>query len=226
VIRLLITAGRGSAECRIAIANTLAAMARDAAEAELDLDVAAGPDRDGHGPASAIAVVSGPPPRSFAQNWPGSIQWIAESPLRPRHRRKNWFVGVMTLPETSVPPARSIRGRCVWRRSGRAAPADGTRTRPNPLCARCTSRAPRRRRPGRPVPAPQQGGSRGTACDAAADVAGGRGDGRPAGGLRRPRPAGTRQSGPPLQGRGVRACVRGNFQDRGRPARVTVLKHL
>jgi peptide chain release factor len=65
----------------------------------LDLDVAMGPDPDGHGPASAIAVVSGDGAERFAQMWSGSIQWTAESPLRPQHKRKNWFVGVMALPQ-------------------------------------------------------------------------------------------------------------------------------
>jgi peptide chain release factor len=105
VIRLLVTAGRGPAECRIAAGNTLAAMAREAEASGLALDVAAGPDPDGHGPASAIAVVSGPGAEVFAQSWRGSVQWTAESPLRPRHKRKNWFVGVMVLPPAQVPPA-------------------------------------------------------------------------------------------------------------------------
>jgi peptide chain release factor len=113
VIRLLVTAGRGPAECRIAVANTLAAMAREAETSGLDLDVAAGPDPDGHGPASAIAVVSGDGAVLFAERWSGSIQWTAESPLRPRHKRKNWFIGVMALPEASprYPPPLPRDGR-------------------------------------------------------------------------------------------------------------------
>lgn len=105
MIRLLVTAGRGPAECRIAVANTLAAMAREAEAAGLGLDVAPGADPDGRGPASAIAVVSGEGAELFARRWNGSIQWTAESPLRPRHRRKNWFVGVMALPAAPVRPA-------------------------------------------------------------------------------------------------------------------------
>lgn len=105
MIRLLVTAGRGPAECRIAVVNTLAAMAREADAAGLGLDVAAGPDPDGHGPASAVAVVSGPGAEVFAQRWSGSIQWIAESPLRPLHKRKNWFIAVMALPVALGPPA-------------------------------------------------------------------------------------------------------------------------
>jgi peptide chain release factor len=105
VIRLLVTAGRGPAECRIAVVNTLAVMAREAETSGLRFDVATGPDPDGHGPASAIAVISGPGDELFAQRWSGPIQWTSESPLRPRHKRKNWFIGVTALPAAVAPPA-------------------------------------------------------------------------------------------------------------------------
>lgn len=32
----------------------------------------------------------------------GSIQWIAKSPFRPHHKRKNWFVDVSQIPEKEV----------------------------------------------------------------------------------------------------------------------------
>jgi len=30
----------------------------------------------------------------------GSVrsQWVAQSPIRPHHKRKNWFIGVFELP--------------------------------------------------------------------------------------------------------------------------------
>ncbi|MCI5164803.1 MAG: peptide chain release factor H [Candidatus Electrothrix sp. GM3_4] len=31
------------------------------------------------------------------RSWEGTIQWIAQSPFRPRHKRKNWFVGVQRI---------------------------------------------------------------------------------------------------------------------------------
>jgi peptide chain release factor len=80
-------------------------MAHEAEAWALGFDVAPGADPDGHGPASAIAVVSGEGAERFAASWSGSIQWIAESPLRPQHKRKNWFIAVMALPAAAVPPA-------------------------------------------------------------------------------------------------------------------------
>jgi peptide chain release factor len=102
MIRLLLTSGRGPAECRLALARALEALARDAEAAAIELDVAAGPNRDGNGPASAIALLDGPGVEAFAATWIGSILWIARSPLRPHHKRKNWFVGVFKLEPRAV----------------------------------------------------------------------------------------------------------------------------
>ena len=35
--------------------------------------------------------------KNFLRSWQGTIKWICQSPFRPHHRRKNWFVGVTTL---------------------------------------------------------------------------------------------------------------------------------
>jgi peptide chain release factor len=66
MIRLLLTSGRGPAECRIALARTLEALAREAQAAGIEIDVATGPNRDGHGPASAIVLLDGPAVEAFA----------------------------------------------------------------------------------------------------------------------------------------------------------------
>lgn len=39
----------------------------------------------------------------FAREWQGSIQWIGQSPFRPQHKRKNWFVGVQILSPPTKP---------------------------------------------------------------------------------------------------------------------------
>jgi len=98
MIRLLFTSGRGPAECRIAVAKLIATLTAAAAALGLDVDCLEGPDPDGHGPASAIVVIHGDAAAEFARPWIGSIQWMAQSPLRPHHKRKNWFIGVFELP--------------------------------------------------------------------------------------------------------------------------------
>jgi peptide chain release factor len=106
MIRLLFTSGRGPQECRIALARALAVFEHEAAAAGLRLDVATGRDPDGLGPASAIARIGGDGAAALAARWVGSILWVARSPVRPHHRRKNWFVGVLRLDGGSAgPPA-------------------------------------------------------------------------------------------------------------------------
>lgn len=104
MIRLLLTSGRGPAECRIALEHALDALAREAAAADLGLDCVRGPDPDGHGAASAIVVLGGAGAAAFAAPWLGSVQWIAPSPLRPHHKRRNWFIGIVALPATPLQP--------------------------------------------------------------------------------------------------------------------------
>ena len=105
MIRLLISAGRGPAECRMAVAGVLAIMAREAEPLELDLDIASSIQPDRNGPASAIIAITGDGAAAFARSWTGSVLWVCQSPLRPHHKRKNWFVGVFELPPTPQLPS-------------------------------------------------------------------------------------------------------------------------
>lgn len=98
MIRLLFTSGRGPAECRIAVAKAAAALIAEATLLGLDTDYLEGPNPDAHGPASAIVVVHGDAAAAFARPWIGVIQWTAQSPVRPHHKRKNWFIGIFELP--------------------------------------------------------------------------------------------------------------------------------
>ncbi|MBR0705423.1 MULTISPECIES: peptide chain release factor H [Bradyrhizobium] len=98
MIRLLFTSGRGPAECRIAVANAVAALVAEATSLGFDTDHLEGPSPDKHGPASALVVVHGDGAAAFARPWIGAVQWTAQSPLRPHHKRKNWFIGVFELP--------------------------------------------------------------------------------------------------------------------------------
>jgi peptide chain release factor len=91
---LNVTAGRGPVECRIAVAKVVAEIAREAAALDISSCVWPGEDPDGAGPASAIVVVDGDGVGELVRSWLGSIQWIARSPVRRGHARKNWFVAI------------------------------------------------------------------------------------------------------------------------------------
>lgn len=105
-IRLLVSSGNGPAECRIAVRLVLKKMREEAAHADLTLDITI-PDNaadrgDKHGPASAIVAVRGVGADAFVRRWVGTVQWIASSPVRPKHRRRNWFIGIFRTEEQSA----------------------------------------------------------------------------------------------------------------------------
>lgn len=97
MMRLLLTSGRGPAECRIALAHARDQLLMEAEAAGLDVDCVNGRNPDGHGPGSAVVVLHGDGAEALARPWLGTILWVAPSPVRPHHRRKNWFIGISSL---------------------------------------------------------------------------------------------------------------------------------
>lgn len=101
-VRLLVTSGRGPAECRIAVGLIVRSIRKEAEAQGIDVNEIAGPQHSqGHGPASVVVTLDGPDEAALARAWTGTVQWIAQSPVRPNHKRKNWFVSVSVL---SQPP--------------------------------------------------------------------------------------------------------------------------
>ena len=103
-ISLLVTSGSGPAECQQAVAGALDVMREEAKLLAVDFD--ANGARTKHGYKSAVVLVSGANAETFAKNWRGTIQWRAQSTLRPTHKRANWFIGVFDLPAPVQTPER------------------------------------------------------------------------------------------------------------------------
>ncbi len=104
---LLLSSGNGPGECRQAVSHLLAWLATKAAQYGVELDIAT---RDAqHGPSSAVVILSGTHASALALAVEGVILWRCQSELRPKHKRKNWFVQIFRLPTTtkvvSVDPA-------------------------------------------------------------------------------------------------------------------------
>lgn len=97
-IWLQITSGRGPAECQLAVAKLAHLLEKEAPKQGLAcevLDIVEGRERGAV--LSALLSVEGEGARAFAAKSRGSVLWICSSPLRPTHKRKNWFVGVEVL---------------------------------------------------------------------------------------------------------------------------------
>ena len=94
---LVFSAGQGPAECALAVARAAQRLVEEAAADGLDrrvVDTRPGPEKTTL--ASCVVEVAGPVAQveSVARRWLGTVQWTCPSPFRPKHRRKNWFIGV------------------------------------------------------------------------------------------------------------------------------------
>jgi peptide chain release factor len=97
-IWLQITAGRGPVECQLAVGKLALVIEREARAADLVcevIDAVAGQERGAL--LSAVLALEGTAVLAFAGRNRGSVLWICPSPLRPTHKRKNWFIGVDVL---------------------------------------------------------------------------------------------------------------------------------
>jgi peptide chain release factor len=94
-----ITAGKGPAECAWAVTKVLEVFLAEAREAGIEaktIELEPGPE-DGTCQSALVALCGGPKLAAFVNGWRGTVQWIARSPFRPEHRRRNWFAGIDEL---------------------------------------------------------------------------------------------------------------------------------
>ena len=111
-VYLQITSGRGPAECCRVVALVLERIVRQAQASGLKVEMI---ERE-VGPVnrtllSATIALQGTASGELADEWEGTVQWIAQSPYRIYHKRKNWFVGVhsFVLSESQEATERDFR---------------------------------------------------------------------------------------------------------------------
>ena len=95
---LQITSGRGPVECCRVVALVLEKILREAQKRKLRVEIL----EKETGPVnrtllSVVVALEGAGSDVLADEWEGTVLWIARSPYRIHHRRKNWFVGVQTF---------------------------------------------------------------------------------------------------------------------------------
>ncbi|MFK1831889.1 peptide chain release factor H [Bacteroides fragilis] len=95
---LQITSGRGPVECCRVVALVLEKILREAQKRKLRVEIL----EKETGPVnrtllSVVVALEGAGCDVLADEWEGTVLWIARSPYRIHHRRKNWFVGVQTF---------------------------------------------------------------------------------------------------------------------------------
>ena len=86
-----ISSGQGPLECELAVSKLLATLQKEFP----DIEVLSTHKSKTEGCYTSV-LFSTEQDLSFLE---GSIQWICQSPFRPNHKRKNWFVDVSIIPE-------------------------------------------------------------------------------------------------------------------------------
>lgn len=97
-----ITAGRGPAECSWVVAQVLKKVLQEASDHQLIATVLQHQIGEENGTVeSALIKVEGDSVNEFVASWIGTIQWIGKSTFRKFHQRKNWFVGIFEIEQSS-----------------------------------------------------------------------------------------------------------------------------
>lgn len=96
-IDLLVTSGNGPAECRIAVKALLDILQREARQRHCICQVTMGPMPDTLGPKSALLSLEGEDAAHMAADYCGTVKFLFKSPVRPGHKRQNWFVSVQKI---------------------------------------------------------------------------------------------------------------------------------
>ena len=90
-----ITSGKGPAECCRAVALVQSLMMKQAKQEGIQITVLESKAGEVNGTLLSVTLMAeGDRLNPFIKEWAGTIQWIAQSPYRKYHKRKNWFVGV------------------------------------------------------------------------------------------------------------------------------------
>jgi peptide chain release factor len=94
-IIIQITSGKGPAECCRVVSCVQSLMIKQAKQQGIQIEVLENKAGELNGTLlSAMMLAEGNNLDIFVNEWTGTIQWIAQSPYRKYHKRKNWFVGV------------------------------------------------------------------------------------------------------------------------------------
>ena len=92
---ILITAGHGPLECCRAVYKVRELLTLELRRMGVQVEVLEEIPAEKKGTLQSCTLkIKGTLNDSFIKEWQGTIQWIAQSPYRPSHKRKNWFVGL------------------------------------------------------------------------------------------------------------------------------------
>ncbi len=86
-----LSSGQGPAECELAVVKLYEALKKE----HTDIELIQQHESKTPGCCSSIMFST----EDDLSDLEGTIQWVCESPFRPHHKRKNWYVDVSIIPE-------------------------------------------------------------------------------------------------------------------------------
>ena len=104
MLLMQLTAAHGPAECELAVQLSLSELQRACERSNMPLAILEA-NATPHGYQSLLLRCSHPQAAAWFAPWLGTIQWVFNSPLRPHHRRKNWFVALQLCPQPEQLPS-------------------------------------------------------------------------------------------------------------------------
>lgn len=110
MILLQLSASQGPDECALAVAKALRRLLQEAEQYQVDIEEIERVAGARTGTLNSVLLAfDGEQALVLAQRWVGSIQWICPSPYRPKHARKNWFIGGQFCAEPNAVTLGEIR---------------------------------------------------------------------------------------------------------------------
>lgn len=92
-----ITSGKGPEECERVVAKVVEKIMKEARASQFEAELIDSVKGNINGTLlSAMVLIKGDDITTFVEKWEGTVQWVSQSPYRKLHRRKNWFVGVIS----------------------------------------------------------------------------------------------------------------------------------
>lgn len=111
MILFQISAAQGPEECCLAVAKALQRVEKEIRQKGFAFDlIEAVKGERPNTYKSVLLSVEGEAVEDWAKTWEGTLQWIHTSPYRPRHLRKNWFIGVKIFSSANTPEGASEQG--------------------------------------------------------------------------------------------------------------------
>lgn len=95
MLLLQLSAAQGPDECCLAVTKALQRLQQEADKLQVSLTIMEQEIASRANTLRSVMVaLQGEQASQLADIWCGTVQWICQSPYRPNHGRKNWFIGV------------------------------------------------------------------------------------------------------------------------------------